>query len=166
MRLLHIILHDPDARKVFGKKEIVIMRKQLLGVRLSQSEKNRLSRDIRKKIAFSRRLAKASNAKLIQGSELRRLIKHAVHHSLEDQLASKIQKIILFGSAAQSEQSLRSDIDITVQFDTITKKNATEFRIRVLSELDETLDIQVYNQLPQPIKEEIDSKGRILWSRK
>ena len=49
MSLINIIKTNKDIRKIFGKKELVIIEKQLLGVSLTQSEKNRLSRDIRKK---------------------------------------------------------------------------------------------------------------------
>ena len=42
--------------KIFGKKEIEINRKQLNGERLTQSEKNRLSRDIRQKLNFIEKL--------------------------------------------------------------------------------------------------------------
>ena len=54
MNLLKFLKGNDDARKVFGKREIKIIEKQLLGVKLTQSEKNRLSRDIRRKFKFIR----------------------------------------------------------------------------------------------------------------
>jgi hypothetical protein len=50
MGILQLIRADNDARKIFGAKELKIIEKQLFGVRLTQSEKNRLSRDIRRKL--------------------------------------------------------------------------------------------------------------------
>ena len=47
--LKHFVTHDDSARKIFGKKEIRIIQKQLDGITLTQSEKNRLSRSVRKK---------------------------------------------------------------------------------------------------------------------
>ena len=46
------LLKNKDARKIFGKRELKIIEKQLQGISLTQSEKNRLSRDIRKKFEF------------------------------------------------------------------------------------------------------------------
>ena len=52
MSLLKFLKENENVRKVFGKRELKIIEKQLLGVNLTQSEKNRLSRDIRKKFEF------------------------------------------------------------------------------------------------------------------
>ena len=49
MDLVEYLNKNKNTRKVFGKKELKIIEKQLLGINLSQSEKNRLSRDIRPK---------------------------------------------------------------------------------------------------------------------
>ena len=43
------IIKDEKIRTLFGKRELEIIEKQLLGIKLSNSEKTRLSRDIRKK---------------------------------------------------------------------------------------------------------------------
>ena len=52
MELLDSLKADKDSRKIFGSKELKIIEKQLMGIKLTQSEKNRLSRDIRKKLRF------------------------------------------------------------------------------------------------------------------
>ena len=60
MALLRFLNKSEDSRKVFGARELKIIEKQLKGVNLTQSEKNRLSRDIRKKFDF---IAKVSRFK-------------------------------------------------------------------------------------------------------
>ena len=50
LTLKTIIKNHKEIRKIFGKKEIKIILKQLEGISLNQSEKNRLSRDIRPKL--------------------------------------------------------------------------------------------------------------------
>jgi len=73
MSLLKFLRESENARKVFGKRELKIIEKQLFGVGLTQSEKNRLSRDIRKKFEF---ISKASRFeeefKLKKGIEIKK----------------------------------------------------------------------------------------------
>ena len=52
MSLIQFLKKENNARKIFGKRELKIIEKQLFGLNLTQSEKNRLSRDIRKKLEF------------------------------------------------------------------------------------------------------------------
>ena len=52
MSLLKTLKEEKNARKIFGKKEIEIIEKQLNGIKLSPSEQTRLSRDIRKKFGW------------------------------------------------------------------------------------------------------------------
>ena len=52
MNLIDFLKKSKDSRKIFGAGELKIIEKQLLGINLTQSEKNRLSRDIRKKLGF------------------------------------------------------------------------------------------------------------------
>ncbi len=49
MGMLQFLKKNENTRKIFGVRELKIIEKQLLGINLTQSEKNRLSRDIRKK---------------------------------------------------------------------------------------------------------------------
>ena len=58
MNLINFLKKNKNVRKIFGERELKIIEKQLLGIRLTQSEKNRLSRDIRKKLDF---IKEASN---------------------------------------------------------------------------------------------------------
>ena len=51
---------NKNTRKIFGKRELKIIEKQIFGINLTQSEKNRLSRDIRKKFEFIEQVARFS----------------------------------------------------------------------------------------------------------
>lgn len=158
---------DANARKIFGARELKIIEKQLLGINLTQSEKNRLSRDIRKKLQFIQQLARFQEEfSLKKGAETKKKIIEIKNLILADPLQKKVQKIILFGSFVENTFTFRSDIDIAVLFDAITLKEATIFRKRILGKAPEQADVQVYNLLPKKIQEEIDKKGKMLYERK
>ncbi len=164
MNIVDFLKNNRDARKIFGKKELIIIEKQLLGMKLTQSEKNRLSRDIRKKFDFIKEISRYDfDFKLKKSSEIKRLIGNIKEHILESEYSKKVEKIYLFGSVAESTHIFRSDIDIAVEFDKITLKEATKFRIKF--NYDKRIDVQVYNILPEKIKKEIN-KGKIMYERK
>ncbi len=164
MNLLTFLRNEKNARKVFGKRELKIIEKQLLGINLTQSEKNRLSRDIRQKFEFIHKAAPfADEFKLKKGSLIRQMINTTKETILADQLASHIKKIILYGSAVENKLTFRSDIDIAVLFKTINLKEATLFRARIHGRVPDKMDIQVYNVLPEKIKREIDQKGKVIY---
>ncbi|MEK6951776.1 MAG: nucleotidyltransferase domain-containing protein [Nanoarchaeota archaeon] len=164
MRFINFLKNNENARKIFGKRELKIIEKQVLGINLTQSEKNRLSRDIRKKLKFIEEVAKFSDEfKLKKGMEIKRIIDDTIEIIKGDVLFRDIKKIILFGSIVENQLSFRSDIDIAIEFLDISLKEATSFRIRVLGRSDNKIDIQVYNVLPEKIKKEIDEKGKVLW---
>lgn len=164
MGLLSLIKEE-GARKIFGKSELKIIEKQLLGINLTQSEKNRLSRDIRKKLEFIEKASRFKGEfKLKKGAEIKKAIQETKEAILNDRLSKDIKKIILYGSAAENKLTFRSDIDIAVEFKKIDLKEATKFRKRVLGESPEKADIQVYNTLPEKIQKEVD-KGRILYGK-
>lgn len=166
MALINIIEKNENVRKIFGKRELVIIKKQLLGVKLTQSEMNRLSRDIRKKFEAIKELSKYEEEfKLKKGVINKELIERVKNKILKDILVKKIRKIVLFGSAAENELTLLSDIDISVEFDEITQKEAFDFRVRIIGDFSDRLDIQVYNVLPDKIKKEIDKYGKIIWKK-
>ena len=60
MNLTNLLKSNKDARKIFGERELKIIEKQMLGINLTQSEKNRLSRDIRPKFEFIKESARFS----------------------------------------------------------------------------------------------------------
>ncbi|MBI2147967.1 nucleotidyltransferase domain-containing protein [Candidatus Woesearchaeota archaeon] len=154
------------SRKVFGEREVKIIEKQLYGVALTQSEKNRLSRDIRKKFEFIQQAARYEEEfKLKKGVEIKKIIEDSIEIIKNHQLFPKIKTIKVYGSFVENRSTLFSDVDIAVIFDTITIEDATKFRINVLGECSGRADIQVYNVLPDKIKKEIDKKGRIAYER-
>jgi len=165
MSLLNFLNSNENARKIFGKRELKIIEKQLNGINLTQSEKNRLSRDIRKKLSFIKEAAKFSEEfELKKGVEIKKIIEEAKNIILEDILLSKIKKIILYGSAVENKLAFNSDIDLAVEFPDISLKEATLFRKRILGKVNSRVDIQVYNYLPEKIKKGVD-RGRILYKK-
>jgi len=164
MDLLKFLNENKDARKIFGKGELKIIEKQLSGINLTQSEKNRLSRDIRKKLEFVKELSKFSDEfKLKKSQKIKAIIEQTKKEILESEYFPKIKKIILFGSTSTNERTFRSDIDIAVEFDKINLKEATKFRIKFNS--NKKVDIQVYNVLPEKLKKEINEKGKIIYDK-
>ena len=84
---------------------------------------------------------------------------------MEDIASNRIKQIKLFGSAIENKLTLRSDIDISVEYNNISIPEATLFRKRILGKVNKRVDLQVYNVLPNNIKKEIDEKGRILYEQ-
>ena len=166
MSILKFLKENENARKVFGKRELKIIEKQLLGVNLTQSEKNRLSRDIRAKLEFIRKAARFEEEfGLKKGAEIRKMIEEAKGIILTDMLFKKIKEVILFGSATENKLTFQSDIDIAVKFDMISLKAATLFRKRIAGNVNKRVDVQVYNHLPVKIKREIDYKGKVIYKK-
>lgn len=166
MPLLTILKREPEVRRLFGRRELAIIEKQLLGVRLTQSERNRLSRDIRKKLEAVRALAPFQDEfGLKRSAEVKRLIKSILKAVKASPQFHRVSRIVLFGSAARNDLTQRSDVDVAVEFDRITLREATKFRIGVLGQVSERADVQVYNTLPPAIRREIDSAGKTLYER-
>ncbi|MEW5956019.1 MAG: nucleotidyltransferase domain-containing protein [Candidatus Micrarchaeota archaeon] len=164
--LLSFLSSDANARKVFGKRELKIIEKQLMGVALTQSEKNRLSRDIRRKFEFVKNAARYSDEfGLKKGAAVRARITAAIETIKGDKWFGRVKRIWLFGSAVTGARTLRSDVDLAVEFDNVSKREATEFRARILGRLSEGVDVQVFSVLPQKIKKEILKKGRKEYER-
>lgn len=162
MSLLTFLMEDENTRKVFGKRELVIIEKQLVGNELTQSEKNRLSRDIRKKFEFIKGINDfREDFKLEKNQGNKKIIKKALKAILNDKL--KVKAVLVFGSFADNTFTKRSDIDICAVFDNISLKEATLFRMRIMGELSEKADVQVFNVLPQKIKREIARNHKVLY---
>lgn len=166
MSLLELLKKNENARKIFGKRELKIIEKQILGVNLTQSEKNRLSRDIRKKLEFIKEASKYSDEfELKKGTANKEIIKEAVNEIKKSEIFPRIKKIVLFGSAVDNEMTLMSDIDIAIEFDKITDEEAVKIRSKISGQLSDKLDIQIYNILPDKIKKQIDAKGKVLYQK-
>jgi len=163
-RLREFLRSNRNARKIFGKKEIEIILKQLDGISLSQSEKNRLSRDIRPKLMLIKEISKFDDEfELKKDADNLKIVDKAVQLILQDGLKDRIKAILLFGSHVRGIVTKRSDIDICVIFDKISKEEANKFRIRILGNFSLKMDIQVFNILPQKIKRDIARNHKILY---
>lgn len=165
--LKEFLKNNRNTRKIFGKKELGIILKQLDGISLTQSEKNRLSRDIRPKLRFVKEISKFEDEfELKKGANNLRLIDKAINLILQDKLKDSIIAILLFGSHVKGMVTKRSDIDICAVFKEITPEEADKFRIRLLGNFSTNVDIQVFNVLPQKIKREIARNHKILYRTK
>ena len=165
MELSTFISSEPEARRIFGKKELEIMQKQLKGQHLTISERNRLSRDIKPKLSCIEKLSHFKEEfALAKNQENKALIQKAVKVILQDKEKENIKAILLFGSFADNTFIFRSDIDICVIFKKeLTLREATDFRIRIIAQLSDKFDIQVFNTLPQKIKRDIARNHKILY---
>lgn len=134
---------------------------------MTQSEKNRLSRDIRPKFRFIKDVSVFQDEfTLKKDSIANNIIEKAVQLILQDILKEKILAILLFGSHVLGNVTPRSDIDIGVLFTKISLNEATKFRIRISSEFSKKVDIQVFNVLPQKIKREIAKNHKVIYKSK
>jgi len=164
MSLINFLKDNKNTRKLFGERELKIIEKQLHGINLTQSEKNRLSRDIRKKFEFIREVIRFSNDfELKKGSIIKEYIEEAKEVILNDILHKKIRRITLYGSVVENKLSFKSDIDLAIEFYNTSLSEATTFRKRILGEVNQKIDIQVYNYLPNKVKMEIQLRGKILY---
>ena len=166
MGLIHTLRENKEIRRIFGKKEIEIIEKQLLGIKLKASENTRLSRDIKKKFIAIKKLSENEREfGLKKGSIIKEKIERVIELIKNSKYFSKIKKIVLFGSTAENQRTFHSDIDISVEFSEINQKEASEFKIKTSGESGEMVDIQVYNFLPEKIKKEINKKGKVIYEK-
>lgn len=165
LRLKEFLKSNRNARRIFGKKELEIVFKQLDGMQLKQSEKNRLSRDIKPKLEFIKEIVQFKDEfKLERNQDNKKIIEKAVDIILNDSLKDNIKAIFLFGSFADNSFTKRSDIDICVVFKKkLSLKETTEFRVRVCGELPKKVDVQVFSILPQKIKKDIARNHKVLY---
>ncbi len=166
LTLKNFLKTHKGARKIFGRRELEIIVKQLEGIPLKQSERNRLSRDVRPKLEFIKELSKFEvEFKLKKDQDARNVIIKAINVILQDKLKENIQAILLFGSRVKGIVTQRSDIDIAVVFKDIEKGEADRFRIRILGDLSDKADVQVFNVLPQKIKRSIARSHKVLYKK-
>lgn len=164
MNLIQFLKKTPEARKIFGQRELKIIEKQVNGINLTQSEKNRLSRDIRKKFQFIKQISRFENEfELKKAQNIKNLIAETREIILEHSLKNKIKKIIVFGSFVENNLTINSDVDIAVEFFVISKKQAFDFRKNIFGKVSDKIDIQIFNLLPEKVKKTILNNHRILY---
>ena len=163
--LKKFLICNQNARRIFGKKELGIMLSQLDGMPLTQSERNRLSRDIKPKLEFIKEISEFKDEfGLKKNQDNKRIIEMAVDAILKDELGKNIEAVLLFGSLADNTSTINSDIDICAVFKKdISLKEATKFRIRISGQLPEKIDIQVFNALPQKIRKNIAGNHKVIY---
>lgn len=163
--LINFLNKNPNSRKIFGQQELRIIEKQLSGINLTQSEKNRLSRDIRKKLEFIKQINRFEDEfDLKKGAEIKSLINETLEEILNDELRKDIKEIWLFGSSVENKRTFRSDIDIGVIFKKgLSKKEAFKFRIRISGKVSDKVDVQVFEFLPKKIQDNILKNHKIIY---
>src|SRR3989344_652228 len=78
--LKKFLICNQNARRIFGKKELGIMLSQLDGMPLTQSERNRLSRDIKPKLEFIKEISEFKDEfGLKKNQDARKIIYKAVN---------------------------------------------------------------------------------------
>lgn len=76
---------------------------------------------------------------------------------------NRVQFIILYGSLAGDKHGKLSDIDFAIGYNG-DQKQRFNFRIRALAELGDKFDIQIYQDLPLYVKEEV-LRGEVFYTR-
>jgi predicted nucleotidyltransferase len=162
MTLLDFIKKSKDALLVFGKKETLIIEKQLKGIKLTQSEKNRLSRSIRPKLDFIKRCSVYKDEfNMKKGGDVFKKLEMLKDEILTGKFGRILKRIYIFGSFVENKMSMDSDVDVAVEFNKITRKDASMFKIAIQS--DNMLHISVFNLLDDNLKEEVKENGRIFY---
>ncbi|MDP2717762.1 MAG: nucleotidyltransferase domain-containing protein [Candidatus Micrarchaeota archaeon] len=153
-------------RRIFGKRELAIIQKQAWGVALSQSEKNRLSRDIRKKLEAVNALAPrfSDDFRLKKGAALNERVGEVLDSIKKDPFFNQVTRVWLYGSSVQGLRHLGSDVDVAVEFKEISETDAGGFRKRVLGQFEKDVDVQVYGWLPKEVKAEVRN-GKMIYER-
>ncbi len=166
MTIINFLESNKNAPKLFTARDVQIIKKQIMGDKLTQPERNRLSRTIRPRLECIKEISEFHEEfGLRHNQQHRRIMDLAVKIILQDELIEKIRAILLFGSFANKTHTHQSDIDICVLLETTSIKEATEFRIRNSGKLPDIVDIQVFNVLPTNIKKEIAKNHKILFAK-
>lgn len=95
--------------------------------------------------------------------EIDELVKNSVEKLKNLDGFEKVRFIILYGSAAEGITRENSDIDLCIDFDA-EDYESSKFRLKVLSELPDFFDVQIFAQLPVYVKKEV-LKGRMIFCR-
>lgn len=90
-------------------------------------------------------------------------IKSAVKKILELDRRGKVQFILLYGSLARGEYSKLSDVDLVIGY-AGDKRERFNFRVRVLGELGDRFDVQIFQDLPLYVRVEA-LKGKVMYAK-
>jgi predicted nucleotidyltransferase len=164
MGLLNLVRKDKEMRRLFGQQELKIIEKQLLGIKLSASEKTRLSRDIKPKFNIIEKISDFKQEfKIKKSQEIKFLIEQTKEILLENDYKGNIKKIVVFGSFVEDKLRFDSDIDISVEFNKISEKEANQLKMEMLGKLNPKIQLSVFNILPKKVQDEVLKKGRTIY---
>ena len=76
---------------------------------------------------------------------------------------SRVNFIFLYGSMANGKDNKMSDIDLCVHYDG-NKQERFKFRLRILSQLPDSFDVQIFQDIPLYVKKEI-LKGKLIYAK-
>jgi len=96
--------------------------------------------------------------------EIDELVKNSVEILKNIQGFEKVRFIMLYGSSVEGIPREESDIDLCIDVDTNTDYERSSFRLKVLSELPDLFDVQIFAQLPLYVKKEV-IKGKVIFCR-
>lgn len=96
--------------------------------------------------------------------EIDKLIKNSMEKLKNLEGFDKVRFIIHYGSAAEGITREESDIDLCIDIDADTDYERSRFRLKVLSELPDFFDVQIFAQLPLYVKKEV-LKGKVILCR-
>ncbi|SNQ62960.1 nucleotidyltransferase domain-containing protein [Candidatus Methanoperedens nitratireducens] len=96
--------------------------------------------------------------------EINKLVKNSVERLKKIEGFDKVRFIILYGSAVEGITREESDIDLCIDIDAETDYEGSKFRLKVLSELPDFFDVQIFSQLPLYVKKEV-LKGKVVFCR-
>jgi len=132
---------------ILTPKEEKIIRKKLLNEKLSQTEKNRLSRAIRPKL---REISKIDSQNILQGLEYNPHI-IAIENKIVNIIKNNVielDSIILYGSVVQTNYHSYNDIDIII----VTKSKVYSSEIEKSSKISEIREILKNNSIISDIE--------------
>ena len=96
--------------------------------------------------------------------EIDKLVKNSVERMKNMQGFEKVRFIMLYGSSVEGITRQESDIDLCIDIDADTDYERSSFRLKVLSELPDLFDVQIFAQLPLYVKKEV-IKGTVIFCR-
>ena len=96
--------------------------------------------------------------------EIDELVKNSLEIMKKIQGFEKVRFIILYGSSVEGISREDSDIDLCIDTDADTDYECSSFRLKVLSELPDLFDVQIFAQLPLYVKKEV-IKGKVIFCR-
>jgi predicted nucleotidyltransferase len=96
--------------------------------------------------------------------EIDELVNNSVERLKNIKGFEKVRFIMLYGSSVEGIPREESDIDLCIDIGADTDYERSSFRLKVLSELPDLFDVQIFAQLPLYVKKEV-IKGKVIFCR-